>query len=563
MTLGPRSIERPADAGYTLVSGLEGIAPAMVDGGGAVTPFGTEYSIDWWIGADDRWHLPAREPAVRQRRVGHGPIIETSLRVPSGDVIHTVYPVVVPGGMATVIEIANESPVPVALAIAVRPYGVNGDGGDRRFELGGENEQVLVDGQPALQLPRRPNEAGGSTTGDLLQAVSDGETLRWDGPVTGPLANGVCLYPLPHGTSLRFAIPGPGVTDLSLDGMPDAAAAARGWSVVIDRASSYQFPDSGVTDLANAARARLLMASPSLVDAVVDASPGAGRVLLGLAAGGHRLECRRVADAAARSFPTSIPSPAEGADLVMGLSATAELLGDPDLTDQLLDSVSQLTHLVEKAAKKHRQDPSQLAAVGRAKLGLATMADLTGQSDAAADLRRDATVTATPDLAQITEWAEQAAPARRWPGTQTAAEASAGPDDLTAGPDSAADAADFWLGARALLIRPAASAAISPGPAGPDHRPVVELLPEFPAAWRGGTVEIHRAPVHGALISFAIRWHGYRPALLWEVEGDVAVELRCPGLDPEWSTTDIKGEALLAGAAEELPDAPMPGDSFN
>ena len=29
---------------------------------------GESWTLDWWIGADDRWRVPAREPAVRQRR---------------------------------------------------------------------------------------------------------------------------------------------------------------------------------------------------------------------------------------------------------------------------------------------------------------------------------------------------------------------------------------------------------------------------------------------------------------------------------------------------------------
>lgn len=553
--IGPRSSERPADAGFALVAGLEGIGPAKVDGGGIVTPWGADWSVDWWIGADDRWHLPAREPAVRQRRVGHGPIIETSLRVPSGDVIHTVYPVVVPGGMATVIEIANESPVPVALAIAMRPYSVDGfessdaaidtdAGGRRHFEFGSE-EMVLASGRPALRLPRKPNEVGGSATVDLLDTVSNGETLTWSEAVEGPAANVVCLYPLPHRTSLRFVIPGPGVDDVALDGLPDAASAARGWTVVVDRASSYEFPDSGITDLAGAARARLLLESPSLVGDVVAGLPGAGAILEGLAIGGHRLECRQVLEAFADSFPTSVSSAVNGSELAAGLSAAAEMLGDAALNQRLLEPVAQLTHLVERSAKKNRRYPVQVAAAGPARQSLATLATLVGQTEAAADLRQTVTPTPAPDLATVTAMAEQAAPARRW---------SEGEHE----PDSAVAAARFWLAARQLLVRP--GDAVSPDGA---EVPVVELLPDFPTAWRGGTVEIHRAPVAGANVSFAIRWHGYRPAILWEVEDGGPVELRCPGLDPDWATTEQKGEALLAGLAEELPPAPMPGDSFN
>jgi hypothetical protein len=45
-------------------------------------------------------------------------------------------------------------------------------------------------------------------------------------------------------------------------------------------------------------------------------------------------------------------------------------------------------------------------------------------------------------------------------------------------------------------------------------------------------------------VSFAVRWHGDRPALLWECEL-AGIRLRAPSLDPNWSTTDRRGEALL------------------
>ncbi len=44
--------------------------------------------------------------------------------------------------------------------------------------------------------------------------------------------------------------------------------------------------------------------------------------------------------------------------------------------------------------------------------------------------------------------------------------------------------------------------------------------------------------------SFAVRWHGERPAVLWEQQGDTPVELSAPDLDPEWRTTERSGETL-------------------
>jgi hypothetical protein len=100
-----------------------------------------------------------------------------------------------------------------------------------------------------------------------------------------------------------------------------------------------------------------------------------------------------------------------------------------------------------------------------------------------------------------------------------------------------------------------------------------------PTDWLGQPVEVHDAPTHHGLLSFAVRWHGERPALLWELDphdGTTAVRVTAPGLDPSWSTTELRGDALLApvpppvappavdgavdGAADGAPTAPTAAD---
>jgi hypothetical protein len=81
-------------------------------------------------------------------------------------------------------------------------------------------------------------------------------------------------------------------------------------------------------------------------------------------------------------------------------------------------------------------------------------------------------------------------------------------------------------------------------------RSELELVPGFRSAWLGHSLAVHDAPVRGGRCSFAIRWHGARPALLWEVPGGRTV--RVPALDPAWSSTDAAGEALLAEPPPQL-----------
>ncbi len=73
---------------------------------------------------------------------------------------------------------------------------------------------------------------------------------------------------------------------------------------------------------------------------------------------------------------------------------------------------------------------------------------------------------------------------------------------------------------------------------------LVLLADPVPSAWLGQPLEVHDAPLPHGSVSFAVRWHGERPALLWESTHTGVV--RCPGLDPSWRGTGLKGEALLA-----------------
>jgi hypothetical protein len=129
---------------------------------------------------------------------------------------------------------------------------------------------------------------------------------------------------------------------------------------------------------------------------------------------------------------------------------------------------------------------------------------------------------------------------------------------LLAGP-SPVDGARFLSAARAGLVD--------------DARPSsVDLLGAVPAGWLGQDLEVHGLPTRAGPLSFAVRWHGARPALLWELGDDPApgtVAVAVPGLDPAWSTTDRAGEALLApvvppgglpAVVAPLPEAGTPVD---
>lgn len=66
----------------------------------------------------------------------------------------------------------------------------------------------------------------------------------------------------------------------------------------------------------------------------------------------------------------------------------------------------------------------------------------------------------------------------------------------------------------------------------------------------GVNIEAHRIPAgSGRTISLAIRWHGERPAVIWEVEGPPGLLLRS-GVDPHWTSVESKGEALWSAPTD-------------
>lgn len=73
---------------------------------------------------------------------------------------------------------------------------------------------------------------------------------------------------------------------------------------------------------------------------------------------------------------------------------------------------------------------------------------------------------------------------------------------------------------------------------------VTLLADGLPESWLGSASEAHGVMATDRhRVSWAIRWHGERPAVLWEVDGDVGLTLRS-GVDAAWSTTESRGEAL-------------------
>jgi hypothetical protein len=160
----------------------------------------------------------------------------------------------------------------------------------------------------------------------------------------------------------------------------------------------------------------------------------------------------------------------------------------------------------------------------------------------AVDVARADVLLAERDVAALEDWGFDAEAATAWSalGFWTRRPARRRPDG--GGTWAAAHAAAGRGGAglleavRPLLVREVEGA--------------ITLLGELSPGWAGQALDVRDAPTRAAgRVSYAVRWHGDRPALLWECERP-GIRLRAPGLDPHWSTLEPSGEALLAGSVD-------------
>jgi hypothetical protein len=69
-----------------------------------------------------------------------------------------------------------------------------------------------------------------------------------------------------------------------------------------------------------------------------------------------------------------------------------------------------------------------------------------------------------------------------------------------------------------------------------------------PRMWLGVNMECHRvvaSPEH--TVSYGMRWHGEKPALLWETSGPFGLRLDAGATDSSWHSGEASGDALMAG----------------
>ena len=174
---------------------------------GRIEPQDGSAPLDWFVAADDRWHDPSKEPSVRQQRRAGVPVVETRLRVPSGDVVQRVWAI---ADGFVIMEFTNASTLPVAIALT----------------------------------------------------RSDVQCIRPPGVPQGiDLPQGSVVYPVAHSASLIVALPMLAGASLDWNGLATADDMQRTWLAAVERAGYALVPDKSLASRINTVRSDLLVVS--------------------------------------------------------------------------------------------------------------------------------------------------------------------------------------------------------------------------------------------------------------------------------------------------------------
>ena len=380
--------------------------------------------LDWHIAADDRWHDPSTEPSVRQTRRAGVPVVETRLRIPGGDAIQRVYAVADAGGLV-VIEITNESTLPIAVAFT----------------------------RPDVISSRTPSPRG-------AQGIE--------------LPSGSVVFPVAHGSTLRVALRAPDnvVENVDVERLPSFEQLQKGWLKAVEQAGYVIVPEGAVAPLVARLRSDALILSGHEIE------------YWAIGAGG---DCAN--------------------DPVVYILTLQELLRMGEKLNSVsahirVDHAARLAQCVETLLKDNKKAPILPWDVERALFAAQFVFARMGESRAADDVA----------AAQL-----RLSSAAEPPNVM--------PTDIRA---------IAWVEEKMVAMQRDGS---------------VQIFGRgIPRLWLGANLECHRVsagPMH--TVSFGIRWHGEKPALLWEVAGPAGIKLTAGKCDPTWTSVEATGETLLLG----------------
>lgn len=536
---------------------------ADVDAQGAIYPRSRDLSIELWFGSGDRW-VRGTDAGTRQTRVVGLPIVETRHRVGDGDVSQTAWADESGDGRGrVVVELANETDVAVVVAIVVRPQRLLGSGWIEEIRVA--KTLIVADQTPIVEIGREPgdvatavDENGGETLCELLRTNAEslvGHERLVDQHGRASIA---AMIPLTAGVNRHIQI---------LDGREAATVApapleriVSGWRSHLETAAEIELP-AWPKHVPPALMSSLLGSvadqSAPMGDEQWQRADDATLAVALSGVGSHWAAAevveRLLADVADGSIPRrEWPSVAAACAGIAGSpvgDATLQRHGDEAiavagevLTRSSTPGLDFLLHEVVRSA--HGDDAARDAAsitgtapTGHARTQLGRLGVVLAPAETAA-LVSEHEHAETPldefDLALsmiVTQHVERPVdaviPVRARAGTTWRwARGACG--------DSPHARAALLIGLRALCVS--------------TTREHIDLVPGMQRAWLGQNLRASRLPTPFGTLSFAVRWHGPRAALLWELEDrtlrDFTITSRA--IDPSFATTESSGEVLLA-----------------
>jgi len=473
-----------------------------VDSQGVVTVGSTSLRI--WIGGVDRWRRSDVDAGVRQRSIDDTPVMTHSLHGPGGDTTWSAYGFVPMGSTAAAIAVhlSNESTEPVVLASVVGP--------GRRFELRGD--LLVVDGMAVLRCARRPRSWVAHTDLDELARVVE-SAVAPDEPLTLDMPGFVALtQPLPHTLSTQLVMLGDdrrveveASASSSFPVPPTPEQVVSGWRMQLERGTRLLPADPADAAHWDADRCQVALAE-SVSSPIELAAITAAAAILGWSTEAIQRSTQLIQFIDRRGSIDGSVDATIDALRAWGLLATSG--ASVALIDEMVPHVASTAGWLIGGRKRPQLTDDQARRGVAALIAASAMMRAAGQDDAARQIAAGA-----PRLAAATS-VGRAAPAET--------------DAVSPVVRAAHRIAD-------LMDRHVTCTVDG-----------IEIAQGFDVSWAGRSVECHDVPTPHGHIGWAMRWHGRRPALLWDVEpSSISVRLAANSVDPSWSTIEITGETLL------------------
>lgn len=314
------------------------------------------------------------------------------------------------------------------------------------------------------------------------------------------------VIPLPHTATLTLVVPLVGDAD-TRRGLLDAAVPAtddiaRGWDRHLESGFRIGTGDDDLDDVVAPLQRQMMTLGPD------ERAPW--RWLVAMAETGQATEA---------SVHLGILADAAPEHCLYAVGRCMELGGDEAAVEDLLEPFA------KAAWELNRRSGPVLAPMGWSTGALAAAvraAYAIDQPDVADEVAKlteiDVRISPVPTLVDVRAQLAEADAVLRWP------------DEVRA---HGGQASSVLRSLRHLMVE--------------EFHDDVGLVPAMPVAWRGRSIEAHNLPVAAGRLSFGLRWHGPRPALLWDLTrtSDARFGLRVPSISDEWTAIDEQGEDLL------------------